>query len=91
MDFLKLKKELRKAVEQAEEVAIGYIKENILYPPFIATEDKEIHKIQSESLDEAIEVAEEEIESMDDDTVVLVYHDVISLKDGDFDAVVTQV
>jgi len=91
MEFLKLKKELQIAIEQAEEVAIGYIADGVVFSPYIFTQDKTIRKILSDSLDEAIEIATEQIEGMEYETVVLVFNDNISLKDGDIDVIVSQV
>ncbi len=78
-------------VEQAEEIAIGYIKNGIKFHPYIFTQDKKIEKILCDSLDEAIDEAVEKIEAMNDETVVLIFYDKISLKDGNVDTIVSQI
>lgn len=91
MQYEELEKELQLEIEKAEEIAIGYLQERINYSPFIYFGDNNIKKFIADSLDEAIELATEEIEGMDEETVVLIYKETIELNDGDFDAIVSQI
>ncbi|MCS4225905.1 hypothetical protein [Sphingobacterium sp. BIGb0165] len=91
MQYEELEKELQVEIEKAEEIAIGYIQKRIDYSPFIYFVDNNIKKFIADSLDDAIELATEEIEGMDEETVVLIYKETIELNDGDFDAIVSQI
>ncbi|MCX2584180.1 hypothetical protein [Pedobacter sp. MR22-3] len=59
------------------------------FSPFIIFDDKEIKKFKADSLDDALDMALEEIESLEEETVVLIYKDVIKLNDGSFDGTKT--
>ncbi|MBT2621198.1 MULTISPECIES: hypothetical protein [Chryseobacterium] len=91
MEFEDLEQELQSEVEKAEEVAIENIQNGINFSPFIYFGEKSIKKMVADSLDEAIEMAEEEIEDIGEETVVLIYKNNIKLNDGSFDAIVSQV
>jgi len=91
MEFLELKKELKQAVEQAEEYAIASLQSSNDFFPYIFSGDKKIKKIIEDTIDDAIEIAHEEIEDMEEETVIFVYKEAIELADGKFDAIVTQV
>jgi len=91
MDFEDLEKELQSEVERGEEVAIEYIQSGVQFSPFIYFGEKNIKKLVADSLDEALEMAEEEIEDIGEETVVLIYKNKITLNDGSFDAIVSQV
>ncbi|TNH02267.1 hypothetical protein [Testudinibacter sp. TR-2022] len=90
MEFINLKDDLKKSVEQAEEYAIINLQNNVKFSPYISFGEKKIQKIIADSVDEAIEIAQEEIEDLDEETVVFVYKDKIQLTDGTFDAIITQ-
>jgi hypothetical protein len=53
--------------------------------------EKEIKKFKADSLEDAIDIALGEIESLEEVTVVLIYKDVIKLNDGSFDGIVSQI
>ncbi|WBV56143.1 hypothetical protein PFY10_18245 [Chryseobacterium daecheongense] len=91
MEFEDLEKDLQAEVEKGEEIAIENIQNGVRFSPFIYFGEKNIKKMIADSLDEAIEMAEEEIESIDEETVVLIYSNKITLKDDSFDAIVSQV
>lgn len=91
MQYEKLEKALQLEIEKAEEIAIGYIQERINYSPYIYFGENNIKKFVADSLDEAIETAIEEIEGLDEETVVLIFKEVIELNDGSFDAIVSQI
>jgi len=88
MEFEDLEKDLQAEVEKGEEIAIENIQNGVRFSPFIYFGEKNIKKMIADSLDE---MAEEEIESIDEETVVLIYSNKITLKDGSFDAIVSQV
>ncbi|KAE9526287.1 hypothetical protein [Testudinibacter aquarius] len=90
MEFINLKYDLKKSVEQAEEYAIINLQNNVEFSPYISLGEKKIQKIIADSVDEAIEIAQEEIENLDEETVVFVYKDTIQLTDETFDAIITQ-
>lgn len=91
MEFEDLEKYLQSEVEKAEEIAIENIQNGVDFSPFIYFGEKNIKKVIADSLDEAIEMAEEEIEDIQEETVVLIYKNTITLNDGSFDAIVSQV
>jgi len=91
MQYGELEKELQLEIEKAEEIAIGYIQKHIDYSPYIYFGDNNVKKFVADSLYDAIELATEEIEDMDEETVVLIYKETIELNDGNFDAIVSQV
>lgn len=91
MEYSNLRDELKHAVEIAEELAIESIKNNVDFSPYIFSGDKQIRRFFSDSLEDAIENAIEEIENMEEETVVLIFKDTIALKDGSFDAIVSQI
>jgi len=91
MKFEELETKLQSAIEKAEEIAIENIQLGIDFSPFIVFEEKEIKKFKADSLDDAIDKALEEIESLEEETVVLVYKDVIKLNDGCFDGIISQI
>ncbi|MDO3425579.1 hypothetical protein QWT87_11830 [Chryseobacterium sp. APV1] len=91
MEFEELEQELQSEIEKAEEIAIENIQNGVDFSPFIYFGEKNIKKLKADSLDEAIEMAEEEIEDIEEETVVLIYKNNIQLNDGNFDAIVSQV
>lgn len=91
MQYEELEKALQIEIEKAEEIAIEYIQESVNYYPYIYFGENNIKKFKADSLDEAIDMATEEIEGMDEETVVLIFKEIIELNDGSFDAIVSQV
>jgi len=91
MKFEELEITLQSEVEKAEEIAIKYIQDGINLPPFIIFGEKEIKKFKADSQDDAIDMALEEIEGLEEETVILIYKDVIKLNDGSFDGIVSQI
>ncbi|MCX2429426.1 hypothetical protein [Pedobacter sp. GR22-10] len=91
MEFEELETKLQSAIEKAEEVAIENIQVGIDFSPFIIFDEKEIKKFKADSLDDAIDMALEEIGSLEEETVVLIYKDVIKLNDGSFDGIISQI
>jgi hypothetical protein len=90
MEFEELPLELKQSVEDAETYAIAATQDNTLFSPYIFLGSNAIQKIIADDIDEAIEMAQEEIEAMGEETVVFVYRDIVKLADGSFDAIVTQ-
>ena len=90
MEFVNLKDDLKKSVEQVEEYAVINLQNNMDFSAYISLGENKIQKIITDSVDEAIEIAQEEIEDLDEETVVFVYKDTIQLTDGTFDAIITQ-
>jgi hypothetical protein len=91
MEFEELETKLQSAIKKAEEIAIENIQAGIDFSPFIIFEEQEIKKFKADSLDDAIDMALEEIESLEAETVVLIYKDVIKLNDGSFDGIISQI
>ncbi|NTD97592.1 hypothetical protein G6M26_08765 [Agrobacterium tumefaciens] len=91
MEFEELETKLQSAIEKAEEIAIENIQVGIDFSPYIVFEEKEIKKFKADSLDDAVDMALEEIESLEEETVVLIYKDVIKLNDGSFDGIISQI
>lgn len=95
MEFLELNNEIKEVIEKAEEIAVNNLKNEIeFYPYFVfGNENYKIKKIITDSIEEAIELAIEEIEEIEDETetVVLIYKEKVELKDGLFDAIISQV
>ena len=91
MEFEELETALRSEIEKAEEIAIENIQTGINFSPFIFFEGKSIKKFVADSLDDAIDMALEEIENLEAETVVLMYKNIIALNDGSFDAIVSQI
>lgn len=91
MKFLDLPKELQQLTQQAEEYAIVAIQNEIEFSPYIYYPEKKMVKIQAEDIEEAIDTAYDLIEDSEQEKAIFVYHDHIELKDGLFDAIVTQI
>ncbi len=95
MEYITLNNEIKIVIEKAEEIAISNLKNGIEFHSYLiyGKESDSIKKLISDSIEETIELAEEIIEKIDDDTetVVLIYKEKIELKDGLFDAIVSQV
>ena len=91
MEFEELETKLQSEIIKAEEIAIENIQAGINFSPFIIYEEKEVKKFKADSLEDAVDMALEEIESLEEGTVVLIYKDVIKLNDGSFDAIVSQI
>jgi hypothetical protein len=91
MEFEELEASLRSETEKAEEIAIVNIQEGINFAPFIYYPEKNIKKIVADSLNDALEMAEEEIENLEQDTVILIYRDTVKLNDGSFDAIISRI
>lgn len=87
----KLNPNLQAEVEKAEEIAISYILSNIKYSPFISFGNTHLKKFVADTLDEAIDAAVDEIENLEEETVVLVFHELIRLHDAKLDGIVSQV
>ena len=62
MQYEELEKALQIEIEKAEEIAIEYIQESVNYYPYIYFGENNIKKFKADSLDEAIDMATEEIE-----------------------------
>ncbi len=73
MEFEELETILQSAIKKVEELAIENIQAGIDFSPFIIFEEKDIKKFKADSLDDAICMALEEIESLEVETVVLIY------------------
>ncbi|WP_250254285.1 hypothetical protein [Chryseobacterium sp. Marseille-Q3244] len=91
MKFEELNPVLQAEIEKAEEIAIGYIHSNIKYSLFISFGNTHLKKIIADTLDEAIDAAVDEIENLEEETVVLVFHELIRLNDTNLDGIVSQV
>jgi hypothetical protein len=91
MEFEELETTLQSEIEKAEEIAIENIQAGMNFSPFIIFGEKEIKKFKADSLEDAVDMALEEIESLEEETVVLIYKDVIKLNDGSFDGIVSQI
>jgi hypothetical protein len=90
MEFIDLNDNLRQAVEEAEQYAIMNIQSGVTINPYISLGENKIQKIIAEDIDTAIEVANEEIEDLNTETVVFIYEDTIELADGNCQAIVSQ-
>ncbi|RAV29187.1 hypothetical protein [Sinomicrobium soli] len=90
MEYTNLDKRLQLVIEQAEELAIESIQSGSEFSPYIFYDEKKIKRIVSNNLEEAIDIAEDEIENMNSKTVVLVFHDIVKLNDGSFKAIISQ-
>lgn len=91
MKFEELNPTLQAEIEKAEEIAISYIRSNIKYSPFISFGNTHFKKIIADTLGEAIDAAVDEIENLEEETVVLVFHELIRLNDTNLDGIVSQV
>jgi len=91
MQFEELETTLQSEIEKAETNAIENIQAGVNFSPFIIFGEKEIRKFKADSLEDAIDMALEEIESLEEETVVLIYKDVIQLNEGCFDGIVSQI
>lgn len=78
-------------IEKAEDIAVESISNNIDFAPYIYYGIKKIKRMNGDSLGESIKLAEEEIDNMDDETVVLVFQDLVKLNDGSFNAIISQI
>ncbi|WP_312076434.1 hypothetical protein [Chryseobacterium sp.] len=91
MEFKELSNKLQAFTIDAEEYAIKAIQENIKFSPYIFLGSRKMKKIIAENLDEVVEIATEEIEELEEETVVLIYHDKVKLNDGEFDGIISQI
>lgn len=95
MKYKELKKDIKNTIEKAEEIAIKNLSEGIEFSPYYiyGENSNKLKKLIAGNIEEALEIAEETIEEIDDDTetVVLIYKEKVKLNDGTFDAIVSQV
>lgn len=95
MKYSELNNRIKTVVEKAENLAITGISNDIDISPFLVyggNSDK-IKRLIVDSIDEAIDLTEEELEELEEETntVVLTFKDKISLKDGTFDSIIYQI
>ena len=90
MEFIDLKDNLKQAVEEAEQYAIMNIQNGFTIIPYISLGENKIKKIIAGDIDTDIEVAHEENEDLNTETVVFIYNDTIKLADGNCQAIVCQ-
>ena len=95
MKYKELKKDIKNTIEKAEEIAIKNLSEDIEFSPYYiyGENSNKLKKLIASNIEEALEIAEETIEEIDDETetVVLIYKEKVKLNDGTFDAIVSQV
>lgn len=87
MKFSDLTEKLQTMTAEAEDFAIASLQEGVAFSPFIFYGEKKIVRIIVDDIDEAHDV----IEDSGEESAIFVYHDIIDLKDGSFDAIVTQI
>lgn len=95
MIYNDLNDKLKIKIENAEKLAIESISNNNTFSPYIVygKDMKKIKRLISNSIDEAIDIAEVVIDEISDETetAILVYKDKIKLNDGTFNAIICQV
>lgn len=90
MEFIDLKDDLKQAVDEAEQYAIMCIQNEVNVTPYISFGKNKIKKIIANDIDTAIEIAQDEIEDLNTETVVFIYIGTIKLADGNCKAIMSQ-
>lgn len=95
MEYSNLSKRIKVVVEKVENLVITELVDNSDYNPFLiyGEDSDKIKRLMVNSIDEAIELAEDEIEIIEDNTktIVLTFKDKIALNDGIFDTIIYQI
>lgn len=95
MEYEKLDQALKTRAEEAINMALDLLSLSLPIMPFIlyGQANNKLERFQLDDLEEAIELANEFIDEIEDGTrvAILCYLDMVQLNDGDFKAIIVQV